>query len=111
MKTKTSMLKLAKNLTTVGLLFSIQKVGVDASKLTAEAYTESQIDADLSSLASSVQQALAESGVEADADLQALIEEHVQSEIASGVESEESQKTNLEDPELDDSSLIVSTHP
>ncbi len=53
MKTKTSMLKLAKNLGSVSLLFTIQNSGVAAIRTNAA--TEAQVDANLSSLAESVQ--------------------------------------------------------
>jgi len=40
MKTKTSMLKLAKNMGSVGLLFSIQRVGVEAAETSAAVHSD-----------------------------------------------------------------------
>lgn len=115
MKTKTSMLKLAKNLGSVGLLITIQKAGVNATETNAAVYSDAQIDAEISSLASSVQKALLDSGLgseaETESEIKTLIEEHVQNELAEDMLSEETQKTNLEDPKVDDASLTVSNHP
>jgi hypothetical protein len=97
MKTKTSILKLS----SVGLLFTIQKATVEAATISAVAHSEAQIDAEISSLANSVQQALSLSGLgseaEADSDIKNLIEEHVQNQLAEEMFIEETQKTNLEE--------------
>ena len=50
---KQSMLKLAKNLGSVGLLFTITKTGVEAAETNAAVNTEA--DVQISSLANSVQ--------------------------------------------------------
>ena len=56
MKTKTSMLKIAKNLGSVGLLFTISKMDcAEALKTTSLAESEAAVDAQISALSSSVQ--------------------------------------------------------
>ena len=53
------MLKIAKNLGSVGLLFSISKMeGAEALKTDLMAESEAQVDAQIKSLSTSVQQAL-----------------------------------------------------
>ena len=108
------MLKLAKNLSSVGLLFTIQHVGVDAVRTNAALSTEAQVDADLSSLAQSVQKALALSGLtseaEADNEIKNLIESHVQNQLEEDIENEETQKTNLEESVEEDQKQKVSTN-
>ena len=49
MKTNISMLKLAKNLGSMGLLFTIQKQGVEAI------HSDAQVDTDISAMADSLQ--------------------------------------------------------
>ncbi len=78
MKTNTSMLKIAKNLGSVGFLFSITKQA-SALQTGVSAEAESQIDAQIKSLSSSVQQALSAQGSEAlsESEIQNMIESHV----------------------------------
>ena len=83
MKTKTSMLKIAKNLGSVGLLFTITKTtGVEALSTESSA----QVDAEIKSLSSSVQQALSQSGegseALADSEIQNMIESEVKNLVA-----------------------------
>ena len=66
MKTNTSMLKIAKNLGSVGLLFTItQHNGVEALSSGLAAESEAQLDAQMKSLTSSVQEAI--SGISSEA--------------------------------------------
>jgi hypothetical protein len=65
MKTNTSMLKIAKNLGSVGLLFTISKQGANALSTELSTEAEAQLDAQIKSLSSSVQQALSGEGSEA----------------------------------------------
>jgi hypothetical protein len=67
MKTKTSMLKLAK-LGSVGLLFTIHNSGTQAAMTTTAAHSNAQIDAEISSMADSVSMALSSSGMGAEAE-------------------------------------------
>jgi len=88
MKSNTSVLRIAKNLGSVGLLFSITKQnGVQAVSTESEASLDSQIK----SMSSSVQQALSQSGSEAlaDSEIENMIQSHVQSLV------EEQAKTEL----------------
>ena len=83
MKSNTSMLKIAKNLGSVGLLFSITKqTGVEALSTGLASEAEAQVDAQIKSLSSSVQQALSQSGegseALADSEIQNMIQSHVQ---------------------------------
>ena len=56
MKTKTSMLKIAKNLGSVGLLFTISKMeGVEGLKTDQMAESEAAVDSQIQALSSSVQ--------------------------------------------------------
>ena len=82
MKTKTSMLKIAKNLGSVGLLFTISKMDcAEALKTTSLAESEAAVDAEISALSSSVQQALSQSGEGSEA----LAESEIQNMIKSQV--------------------------
>ena len=99
MKSNTSMLKIAKNLGSVGLIFSITKqTGVEAlsTGLTSEA--EAQVDAQIKSLSSSVQQALSQSGegseALADSEIQNMIESHVQELVAEQAKTEQKAVSN-----------------
>jgi hypothetical protein len=103
MNTKKSMLKLA-NLGSVGLFFTIQSSNVSAVTTTAAAHTEAQINAEISALANSVQQALASTGqgseAVADNTMKAELEAQMQSFLAESIMNEETQKTNLEERNL-----------
>ena len=91
MNTKTSMLKIAKNLGSVGLLFTItQQSGVEALQTQALSESEAQVDAQIKSLSSSVQQALSQSGegseALAESEIQNMIESHVKNMVAEQAE-------------------------
>jgi hypothetical protein len=90
MKTKTSFLQLAKNVSTVGLLISINKVGVEAVKTTAA--VEAEADASLDALAESMQRALLDQGVGSENanELQSMLRNHVRSQLDEGMFSEQS---------------------
>lgn len=111
MKTKTSFMQLAKNMSTVGLLFSISKAGVEAASTSAAVETEAQSDAQLHSLAVSMQKAMMEQGIDAGStsELQSLIKQHVESQLSESMHAEQSQKTNLEESMLVDLQQDVST--
>ena len=93
MNTKTSMLKIAKNLGSVGLLFTItQQSGVEALKTQALSESEAQVDAQIKSLSSSVQQALSQSGEGSEA----LAESEIQNMIESQVKNMVAEKAHAE---------------
>ena len=96
MKTNTSVLRIAKNLGSVGLLFTITKnTGVEALSTEMTAQSEAQVDAEIKSLSSSVQQALSQSGegseALADSEIHSLIENHVRDMMSEGAYGYESQ--------------------
>ena len=97
MKTNTSFMQLARNMSTVGLLISISKVGVEAVKTTAAVETEAQADASLMTLAESMQQALMEQGLEAGSatELQSMIKNHVHSRLKEACSSNKVKKLTL----------------
>lgn len=97
MKTKTSFLQVARNLSTVGLLISINKVGVEAVRTTAA--VDAEVDASLDQLAESMQTALLNQGVESESanELQSMLRNHVMTQLDEGMYSQQSQKTNLEE--------------
>jgi hypothetical protein len=102
MKTNTSVMKLAKNLGSVGLLFTIQQQsGVGAIKTGLKAQSAAQVDESIQSFSDSVQQALSQTGegseAFADSEIQSFIHSNVQSMIAENLESQQTQKTNLEE--------------
>jgi hypothetical protein len=86
MKTNTSMLKIAKNLGSVGLLFTISKQHVAGLQTELSTEAEASVDAQIKSLSASVQQALSQSGegseALADSEIQNMIESHVQNMVA-----------------------------
>jgi len=93
MKSNTSMLRIAKNLGSVGLLFSITKQnGVQAVSTESEASLDSQIK----SMSSSVQQALSQSGSEAlaDSEIENMIQSHVQSLVEEQAKTEQKAVSN-----------------
>jgi len=93
MKSNTSVLRIAKNLGSVGLLFSITKQnGVQAVSTESEASLESQIK----SMSSSVQQALSQSGSEAlaDSEIENMIQSHVQSLVEEQAKTEQKAVSN-----------------
>ena len=86
MKTNTSMLKIAKNLGSVGLLFTITKqTGVEALSTEMTASSEAQVDAEIKSLSSSVQQALSQSGEGSEALAESEIKNMIQSQVENMV--------------------------
>ena len=102
MKTNTSVMKLAKNLGSVGLLFTIQQQsGVGAIKTGLKAHSAAQVDESIQSFSDSVQQALSQTGegsdAFADSEIQNFIQSNVQSMIAENLVSEQTQKTNLKE--------------
>jgi hypothetical protein len=111
MKTKTSFLQLARNFSTVGLLISINKVGVEAVRTTAA--VEAEADASLDALAESMQRALLDQGVESESanELHSMLRNHVRSQLDEGMFSEQSQKTNLEEQNYLHLWQDVSTRP
>ena len=63
MKSNSSMLRIAKNLGSVGLLFTVTKLdGAQAISTAMTAESEAAVDAQIKALTSSVQQALSQSG-------------------------------------------------
>ena len=93
MKSNTSVLRIAKNLGSVGLLFSITKQnGVQAVSTESEASLDSQIK----SMSSSVQQALSQSGSEAlaDSEIENMIQSHVQSLVTEQAKTEQKAVSN-----------------
>jgi hypothetical protein len=97
MKTNTSVMKLAKNLGSVGLLFTIQQQsGVGAIKTGLKAQSAAQVDESIQSFSDSVQQALSQTGegseAFADSEIQSFIHSNVQSMIAENLESQQTQK-------------------
>ena len=69
MKSNTSMLRIAKNIGSVGLLFTLSKQnGAQAISTGMSTQAEASVDAQIKALTSSVQQALAGQGSEALAD-------------------------------------------
>jgi hypothetical protein len=84
MKSNTSVLRIAKNLGSVGLLFSITK---ESGVMAAETSVDSQIKA----MSSSVQQALSQSGSEAlaDSEIENMIQSHVQSLVEQQAKTEQ----------------------
>ena len=82
----TSMLKIAKNLGSVGLLFTITKnTGVEALSTEMTAQSEAQVDAEIKSLSSSVQQALSQSGEGSEALAESEIKNMIQSQVENMV--------------------------
>jgi hypothetical protein len=85
------MLKIAKNLGSVGLLFTITHA--NALQTQASSEVEASVDAQIKSLTNSVQQALSQSGEGSEAlsesEIQNMIESHVQNQVAEMAESEE----------------------
>ena len=96
MKTNTSMLKIAKNLGSVGLLFTITRTA--ALKTEASSELEASVDAQIKSLTNSVQQALSQSGEGSEAlsesEIQNMIESHVQNQVAEMAKTEEKAVSN-----------------
>jgi len=97
----------------VGLLFSIQKCGVGAVQTTSTLNSDSQVDAEMTTLADSVQMALADSGLEAGSEahseLKNMIQTHVQSQLEQNLMTQEGQKTNLDESNQLDLEQKVST--
>jgi len=114
MTVRKSMLKLA-NLGSVGLLFTVTTSNVQAVSTNAAAHSEAQINAEISALAETVQQALASSGqgseAMADSELKATLEQQMQSFLAESILNEETQKTNLEEDTSVKVGKKVSTRP
>ena len=90
MKTNTSMLKIAKNLGSVGLVFTITKTAALKTEMAAQ--SEAQVDAEIKSLSSSVQQALSQSGegseALADSEIQNMIQSQVENMVAEQAKSD-----------------------
>jgi len=78
----------------VGLLFTIQEVGAASVHNTSGVQSKASIDAELTTLADSVQEALLQNGLDSGADdqLRTRIHQHVHSQI----NREHGQKTNLD---------------
>jgi len=99
MKSNTSMLKIAKNLGSVGLLFSITKnTGVEAIKTGLTAESEASVDSQIKAMSASVQQALSQSGegseALADSEIQNMITSHVQELVSEQAKSEQKAVSN-----------------
>lgn len=99
MKSNTSMLRIAKNLGSVGLLFSITKdTGVAAISTGLQAESEATVDSQIKSLTSSVQQALSQSGAGsealADSEIENMIQSHVQSLVQEQAKTEQKTVSN-----------------
>ena len=99
MKSNTSMLKIAKNLGSVGLLFSITKeTGVAAISTGLQAETEATVDSQIKSLTSSVQQALSQAGegseALADSEIENMIQSHVQNLVSEQAQTEQKSVSN-----------------
>jgi hypothetical protein len=116
MKTKTSMIKLAKNLGSVALLFTLQQSDV-AQAVSSEqrSHTDAQIEAKISSLSNTVQQALIASGQGSEAytknEIQNMIQSSLQELVAENQTIAKTQKTNLEESsfaQLDNAVSILS---
>ena len=90
MKTNTSVLRIAKNLGSVGLVFTVSKASALKSEMTAQ--SQAQVDAEIKSLSSSVQQALSQSGegseALADSEIQNMIQSQVENMVAEQAQSE-----------------------
>ena len=85
MKTNTSMLKIAKGLGSVGLLFTVSKMdGAEAIKTEMTTQADATLEAEIASMANSVQQALSGEGSEAlsESELKGMIESHMQQQVA-----------------------------
>ncbi len=95
MKTKTSVLKLAK-LGTVSFMMSVGQ----AAKTTSTVHSNAQIDAEISSMADSVSMALAQSGLGSeaslDSQLQGSIQSHLQNFVAESILNEQASQNNLD---------------
>ena len=99
MKSNTSMLKIAKNLGSVGLLFSITKeTGVAAISTGLQAESQATVDSQIKSLTSSVQQALSQAGegseALADSEIENMIQSHVQNLVAEQAQTEQKSVSN-----------------
>lgn len=97
MKSNTSVLRFAKNLGSVGLLFSITKeTGVAAISSGLQAEAEASVDSQIKSLTSSVQQALSQSGTEAlaDSEIESMIQSHVQGLVSEQAQTEQKSVSN-----------------
>ena len=95
MKTKTSVLKLAK-LGTVSFMMSVGQ----AAKTTSTVHSNAQIDAEISSMADSVSMALAQSGLGSeaslDSQLQGSIQSHLQNFVSESILNEQASQNNLD---------------
>ena len=96
MKTNTSVLRIAKNLGSVGLVFTVSKASALKSEMTAQ--SQAQVDAEIKSLSSSVQQALSQSGegseALADSEIQNMIQSQVENMVAEQAHSESKAVSN-----------------
>lgn len=90
MKTNTSVLRIAKNLGSVGLVFTVSKASALKTEMTAT--SQAQVDAEIKSLSSSVQQALSQSGegseALADSEIQNMIQSQVENMVSEQAQSE-----------------------
>jgi len=86
-------------MSTVGLLFSISKGGVEAATSTSALDIHAKSDAQLQTLAESMQQAMLAQGLEAGttSELQSLLKQHLESQLEESMSVDQSQKTNLEE--------------
>tara|TARA_B100000780_G_scaffold272586_1_gene235008 strand:+ start:244 stop:579 length:336 start_codon:yes stop_codon:yes gene_type:complete len=93
MNTNTSMIRIAKNIGSVGLLFSITKTtGVAAIETGLQAESMATVDAQIKSLTSSVQQALSQAGegseALADSEIESMIQSHVEGLVSEQAQTE-----------------------
>ena len=97
MKSNTSMLRIAKNLGSVGLLFTITKQnGAQAISTGLTSESEATVDSQIKAMTESVQQALSQSGSEslADSEIENMIQSHVQSLVEEQAKTEQKAVSN-----------------
>jgi len=87
------MIRIAKNIGSVGLLFSITKTtGVAAIETGLQAESMATVDAQIKSLTSSVQQALSQAGegseALADSEIESMIQSHVEGLVSEQAQTE-----------------------
>ena len=101
MKTNSSVFKLAKNLGSVGLLFTIHQQGVEALKATA--HSTAELDSELSVMADQLQQSMTDEAAMSNSEIKSMLE----SQMGEMVLNQISQKANLEESlELEKVSLF-----
>ena len=97
MKSNTSMLRIAKNLGSVGLLFTITKQnGAQAISTGLTSESEATVDSQIKAMTESVQQALSQSGSEslADSEIENMIQSQVQTLVTEQAKTEQKAVSN-----------------